>query len=85
VRSTRPARVLATIYSGRRSIRLFGQRRVVFQRPGTKIVCIQVPRRARTYNVRTPLRFAIGWKLGSRPTPREPSPAPRVGVIRLVP
>jgi hypothetical protein len=85
VRSTRPARVMASIFSGRRSIRLFGQRRVVFTRAGTRVVCIPVPRRAHTFNVRTPLRFAIGWKVGARPTPREPSPAPRIGAIRLVP
>lgn len=85
VRSSRPARVLVTIFSGRRSIRLFGQKIVVFRVPGRKVVCIPVPLRAHTFNVRTPLRFAVGWKLGARPVRGEPSPAPRIVPIRLVP
>lgn len=83
--SRRPARVLVTIFSGRRSIRLFGQKDVRFRRPGRTIVCIPVPRRAHTFNVRTPLRFALGWKLGARPVRGETSPAPRIVPIRLVP
>lgn len=83
--STRPARVLVTIFSGRRSIRVFGQKDVVFTRPRRVIVCIPVPLRARTFNVRTPLRFAFGWKVGARPVRGEPSPAPRIRTIRLVP
>lgn len=83
--SRRPARVLVTIFSGRRSIRLFGQKDVRFLRPGRKIVCIPVPRRAHTFNVRTPLSFALGWKLGSRPVRGEVAPPPRIVPIRLVP
>lgn len=60
VASTRPARVMVTIFSGRRSIRLFGQRLVRFARPGRVTTCIRVPRRARTFDVRTPLGFAVG-------------------------
>lgn len=85
VRSSRPARVLVTIFSGRRSIRLFGQKDVVFRARGRKIVCIRVPLRAHTFNVRTPLRFAVGWKLGARPVRGEVSPQPRIVPIRLVP
>jgi hypothetical protein len=84
-RSRKPARVLVTIFSGRRSIRVFGQKDVIYRRPGTKIVCIPVPRRAHTFNIRTPLRFAVGWKLGDRPVRGEPSPRPVIRPIRLVP
>jgi hypothetical protein len=86
VKTSRPARVLATIFSGRRSLRLFGQREVVFFRPGQRIVCIMVPRRAQTFNVRTPLRFALGYRLGTaRPRPGTPAPRPVIRTIRLVP
>jgi hypothetical protein len=86
-----PARVLATIFSGRRSIRLFGQKEVSFPLPGRRVVCIPVPRRAHTFNVRTPLRFALGYRLGTAP-PRQLSgsrrpraPRPVIRPIRLVP
>jgi hypothetical protein len=85
VRSARPARVLVTIFSGNRSIRLFGQKRVVFRAKGRKVVCIKVPARAKTFDVRTPLRFAVGWKVGARPRAGEPSPKPKIRDIVLVP
>ena len=90
VRSSRPARVLVTIFSGRRSIRLFGQKDVLFRAPGRRVVCITVPRRARTFNVRTPLRFALGYRLGTvpellRPAVGRPRTRPAIRPIRLVP
>jgi hypothetical protein len=86
VRSTRPARVLATIFSGRRSLRLFGQKEVRFFVPGQRVVCITVPRRAHTFNIRTPLRFALGYRLGTAPPrPGAPAPRPVIRPIRLVP
>jgi hypothetical protein len=85
VRSTRPARVLVTIFSGNRSIRLFGQKRVVFRSKGRKVVCIRVPARAKTFDVRTPLRFAVGWKAGARARVGESSPKPKIRDIVLVP
>ena len=66
VTSARSARVLVTIFSGRRSPRLFGQRLVVFTVAGRKSTCIKVPAHAKTFNVRTPLRFAVGYALGAR-------------------
>ena len=83
--SARPARVLVTIFSGRRSIRLFGQRLVVFRGPGSKVTCIPVPARAKTFNVRTPLRFAVGYALGARARRGARAPAPVIRPIRLVP
>jgi hypothetical protein len=85
VRSARAARVLVTIFSGRRSVRLFGQRLVVFAARGRKLTCITVPRRAKTFNVRTPLRFAVGYALGARRRPGRPSPPPVIRTIKLVP
>jgi len=87
VRTKKPARVLATIFSGIRSIRLFGQKEVVFRTaPGRRVVCIKVPLRAKTFDVRTPLRFALGYRLGTAPRRRgERLPAPTIKRIRLVP
>lgn len=83
--SRRPARVLVSIFSGRRSIRLFGQRLVVFRSRGTRQVCIRVPFRAHTFNVRTPLRVALGYAVGATPRRGERKAPPAIRPIRLVP
>jgi hypothetical protein len=86
--SARRARVLVTIFSGIRSRRLFGADLVTFRRPGRKIVCITVPRRARTFNARTQLRVAVGVALGAVDRvgePRQPRLPPVIRPIRLVP
>jgi len=85
VTSARAARVLTTIFSGRRSVRLFGQRLVVFAGAGRKTPCIPVPARARTFDVRTPLRFAVGYALGARARSGERSTRPVIRPITLVP
>jgi hypothetical protein len=85
VTSARPARVLVTIFSGRRSVRLFGQRLVTFTAPGSRVTCIRVPARAKTFNVRTPLRFAVGYALGARARAGARQPPPVIRPIRLVP
>ena len=71
VQASRPARVRVAIFSGRRSVRLFGVRTVVFTRPGKRVVCIRVPLRAVTANIRQPFRFVTAFKLGARPRPNE--------------
>jgi hypothetical protein len=86
--SARRARVLVTIYSGIRSRRLFGADLVRFRRAGRKIVCIDVPRRARTFNARTQLRVAVGVALGAvdrAGEPRQPRLPAVIRPIRLVP
>ena len=85
VASNRPARILVSIFSGRRSIRLFGQKLVVFLAPGRRQPCIPVPFRARTFNVRTPLNVALGYTAGARPQRGGRKPKPVVKPIRLVP
>ena len=85
VSSARPARVLVTIFSGRRSVRLFGQRLVVFRAAGRTSTCIRVPARAKTFNVRTPLSFAVGYALGARGRPGERATRPVIRPIKLVP
>ena len=85
VASTRPARVLVTIFSGRRSMRLFGQKLVLFRAAGRTSTCILVPARARTFNVRTPLNFAVGYALGARARAGERATRPVIRPIRLLP
>ena len=85
VSSARAARVLVTIFSGRRSVRLFGQRLVIFTAAGRKSTCITVPARATTFNVRTPLSFAVGYALGARARSGQQPTRPVVRPIRLIP
>lgn len=81
VRAAAASRVLVAIYSGTKSIRLFGQKRVVFRAAGAKVVCVRVPLRAKTFDVRTPIRIAVATKPGTRPV-RGERPA-TLGVARL--
>jgi hypothetical protein len=85
VASARPARILVSIFSGRRSIRLFGQARVVFTAAGKRRVCIRVPFRAHTFNVRTRLNVALGYVVGAKARRGERKPAPVIRRIKLVP
>lgn len=67
VTTSQPARVKVAIFSGRKSIRIFGQKVVPFAAPGSKVVCVRVPFRAKTFNVRTPLRIAVAVRQGAAP------------------
>jgi hypothetical protein len=85
VATTRPARILVSIFSGRRSIRLFGQKLEVFFVPGRRQPCIPVPFRAHTFNVRTPLNVALGYTAGSQRQVGGRKPRPVIKPIRLTP
>ena len=69
---TEPARVLVAIFSGRKSIRVFGQKIVAFPAAGSKVVCVRVPFRAKTFNVRTPAKIAIAVRKGAVKRSGEP-------------
>ncbi len=75
------SRVQVSIFSGTRSIRLFGQKKVVFRAPGTQVVCVKVPLRARTFDVRTPTRIAVATKPGA--TARRGEKPATLGLARL--
>ena len=64
---TKPARVLVAIFSGTRSRRVFGRKVVPFTAPGSRVVCVRVPFRAKTFDVRTPVRIAIAVRQGAAP------------------
>lgn len=74
--SSRPARVTVRIYSGIRSLRLFGEKTVRFRRAGRTVACVLVPGRAKTFDARTRLRIALGVVLGAGPLRRAPAPVP---------
>lgn len=85
VASARPARILVTIFSGRLSVRLFGRARVVFTSAGRRKVCIAVPFRAHTFNIRTRLNVALGYLVGARARAGETRPPPVIRRIQLLP
>lgn len=67
VQTTKPAAIRVAIFSGRKSVRVFGAALVRFTKPGKRIVCIRVPLRAHTFDVRKPFRFAFAVRLGAHP------------------
>jgi hypothetical protein len=74
VQSTRPARVGVAIFSGIRSIRVFGRAEVVFRAAGKRVVCVRVPLKAHTFDVRQPFRFAFAVAEGAKPRKGEGRP-----------
>jgi sugar lactone lactonase YvrE len=90
--STKPARVTVRIFSGIRSIRLFGAKVVRFSRAGKRVACIPVPFRAHSFDARTRLRIAVGVTLdavvgrgGPRPVTRLVTRPPVTRPISLIP
>ena len=67
VQTAKPAVIRVAIFSGRKSVRVFGSALVRFAKPGSRIVCIRVPLRAHTFDVRDPFRFAFALRLGAHP------------------
>jgi DNA-binding beta-propeller fold protein YncE len=59
VTSKNPVQVLVTIYSGKRSLRLFGKKLARLTKPGTTVVCVPVPKRAHTFRPRDGLTLDI--------------------------
>jgi hypothetical protein len=78
VQATKPARIGVAIFSGTKSIRVFGRATVRFTKPGKKLICIPVPFRANTFNIRKNYKYAFAVqdgatrKKGEKP-PREVS------------
>ena len=91
VLSSKPARVTVRIFSGIRSLRLFGAKTVRFTGAGRKVVCITVPFRAKTFDARTRLRVSLavalgpGSSAGGGSRPSAPNPRPKSRPILLVP
>ena len=66
VQTTKPAAIRVAIFSGRKSVRVFGATTVRFAKPGKRLVCIRVPLRAHTFDVRKPFRFAFAVRSSAR-------------------
>lgn len=83
VATTRPAVIRVAIFSGRKSIRVFGATIVRFTKPGSRIVCIRVPLRAKTFDVRKPFRFAFAARVGARPARSAPTTLTTSGFLNF--
>lgn len=83
VATTRPAAIRVAIFSGRKSIRVFGATIVRFTKPGSRIVCIRVPLRAKTFDVRKPFRFAFAARVGAHPARSAPTTLTTSGFVNF--
>ncbi len=83
VQTTKPAAIRVAIFSGRRSIRVFGATLVRFAAPGKRTVCVRVPLRAHTFDVRQPFRFAFALKLGAHPGKSTPATLTTSGFVNF--
>jgi hypothetical protein len=66
ITNTRPGKVYVGLFSGPRSIRNFGGHLYTFTKPGTRVVCLKVPLRARGATVRSTRTFTVGVKIGGK-------------------
>jgi hypothetical protein len=66
ITNTRPGKVFVALRSGPRSIRLFGGHLYNFTTPGTRVVCIRIPLRARNATLGTTRTFTVAVKVGGR-------------------
>jgi hypothetical protein len=66
ITNTAPGKVFVKLTSGPRSVRLFGGHLYNFTAPGTRVVCIKIPPRARNATVGTTRRFTVAVKVGGR-------------------
>ena len=82
--SSRPARILVSIFSGRRSIRLFGQKLVVFFAPGPSAAVHPGALSGAHLQRPHPLKVALGYTAGAVGSAGR-KPKPVIKPIRLVP
>ena len=59
VTASRAGKVFVGVYSGKQSRRAFGQKLLTFTAPGSKTICMPVPKRARNFDPRTTRAFAV--------------------------
>ena len=85
VQSTKPARIGVAIFSGTKSIRVFGRATVRFTKPGKKLICIRVPLRANTFDIRKSYRYAFAIQNGAKPKKGEKPPREVNKVFRFLP
>jgi hypothetical protein len=64
ITNTQPGKVFVALRSGPRSVRLFGGHLFNFTKPGTRVVCIKIPLRAKNATLGTTRRFTVAVKVG---------------------
>lgn len=85
VQTTKPARIGVAIFSGAKSIRVFGRATVRFTKPGKKLICIPVPLRANTFNIRKNYKYAFAVQDGAKPKKGEKPPREVSRVFTFLP
>jgi hypothetical protein len=66
VTNTRAGKVFVKLTSGPRSVRLFGGHLFNFTAPGTRVVCIKIPLRAKNATLGTTRNFTVAVKVGGK-------------------
>jgi hypothetical protein len=66
ITNTRPGKVFVALRSGPKSVRLFGGHLFNFTAPGTRVVCIKIPLRAKNATLGTTRNFTVAVKIGGR-------------------
>ena len=66
ITNTRPGKVFVALFSGPKSVRVFGGHLYNFTRPGTRVVCIKIPLRARGASLGTTRKFTVAVKVGGK-------------------
>jgi hypothetical protein len=66
ITNTRPGKVFVALFSGPKSVRVFGGHLYNFTKPGTRVVCIKIPLRARGASLGTTRRFTVAVKVGGK-------------------
>jgi len=66
ITNSQPGKVFVKLTSGPRSVRLFGGHLYNFTTPGTRVVCIKIPQRARNATVGTTRSFTVAVKVGGK-------------------
>jgi hypothetical protein len=66
ITNTSPGKVFVALRSGPASVRLFGGHLYNFTSPGTRVVCIKIPLRAKNATLGTTRKFTVAVKVGGR-------------------
>jgi hypothetical protein len=64
ITNTRPGKVFVGVFSGPKSVRVFGGHLYTFTAAGTRIVCLKIPLKARSAHLRTTRTFTVAIRVG---------------------
>jgi hypothetical protein len=66
ITNARPGKVYVGLFSGPKSVRVFGGHLYTFTTPGTRVVCLKIPLKARGGALRTTRSFTVAVKIGGK-------------------